>query len=246
LRAGTFAPFSRASLRPIAIACLRLFTFRPEPLVSVPFFLRRIADRTDFDAPRPYFAIRSSCARHLQVPCWTWRRRRVTIRTVEVIVKSNLDRFKEAQDQPGAGFDSALAEIRAGRKRGHWIWYVFPQLSGLGSSPMSGVYGIDGEREAVEYLSDPELRSRLVTITEAVAERLREGKSLPLDTLMGSHIDALKLVSSLTLFGHLARTLHGSGGGEELERLARLADEVLAAAGRMGYPRCSYTLSRLA
>jgi hypothetical protein len=57
LRLGTFAPFFRASLRPIAMACLRLFTFRPEPLSSVPRFRRRIADSTFFDADFPYFAI---------------------------------------------------------------------------------------------------------------------------------------------------------------------------------------------
>jgi hypothetical protein len=56
-RDGTFAPFSRASLSPIAIACLRLVTFRPEPLLSVPFFLRRIVDSTFLDADFPYFAI---------------------------------------------------------------------------------------------------------------------------------------------------------------------------------------------
>jgi hypothetical protein len=54
-RDGTFPPFSRASLNPIAIACLRLVTFRPEPLLSVPFFVRLIADSTRFEADRPYF-----------------------------------------------------------------------------------------------------------------------------------------------------------------------------------------------
>jgi hypothetical protein len=56
-RGGTFAPFSRASLRAIAIACLRLVTFRPDPLFSVPFFRRRIADSTFFEADLPYFAM---------------------------------------------------------------------------------------------------------------------------------------------------------------------------------------------
>jgi hypothetical protein len=57
LRRGTFAPFSRASLKPIAIACFRLFTVRPDPLLSVPFFLRRIADLTRFPAALPYLAM---------------------------------------------------------------------------------------------------------------------------------------------------------------------------------------------
>jgi hypothetical protein len=67
-RDGTFAPFSRASLSPMAIACLRLLTLRPDPLFSVPFFLRRIADSTFFDADLPYFAMHtsgaSSCKAH--------------------------------------------------------------------------------------------------------------------------------------------------------------------------------------
>jgi hypothetical protein len=67
-RAGTFPPFSRASLSPMAIACLRLLTLRPDPLFSVPFFLRRIADSTFFDADLPYFAMHtsgpSSCKGH--------------------------------------------------------------------------------------------------------------------------------------------------------------------------------------
>jgi hypothetical protein len=69
LRLGTFAPFSRASLRPIAIACFRLFTLPPEPLLSVPCFLRRIADSTFLDADLPYFAMGfnlvSACCRRL-------------------------------------------------------------------------------------------------------------------------------------------------------------------------------------
>ena len=60
LREGTFARFSRASLSPIAIACLRLVTFRPDPLFSVPFFLRRIVDSTFLEADLPYLAMRTS------------------------------------------------------------------------------------------------------------------------------------------------------------------------------------------
>jgi hypothetical protein len=62
-RDGTFAPFLRASLSPIAIACLRLVTFRPDPLSSVPFFFRRNADSTVFEAALPYFAMRTSAFR---------------------------------------------------------------------------------------------------------------------------------------------------------------------------------------
>jgi uncharacterized protein (DUF1810 family) len=114
-------------------------------------------------------------------------------RPVKQAMESNsrLERFKVAQDSPEGGFASALQEIQAGGKRGHWIWYVFPQLAGLGSSGLSHTFGIDGRREAAAFLHDPELRSRLLTITEAVATRLRTENAASLRTLMGSHTDAL-------------------------------------------------------
>jgi uncharacterized protein (DUF1810 family) len=150
---------------------------------------------------------------------------------------SRLDRFKRAQDDLHAGFESALEEIRAGRKRGHWIWYVFPQLDGLGMSSMAREYGIDGEAEAAEYLRDPELHERLLTITRAVEEQL-SGNTLRLSELMGSEIDAKKLVSSLTLFAEVARRL-------EYAEMASTAERILAIASSQGYPSCAFTLRRL-
>jgi uncharacterized protein (DUF1810 family) len=152
-----------------------------------------------------------------------------------------LERFREAQDRTGSGFESALREMLEGSKRGHWIWYVFPQLSGLGTSSLSRTYGIRGLAEAEEYLRDPILRSRLLTITTAVAGHARRGTSL--GTLMGSSIDARKLVSSLTLFGHVAK-LRGRES-PAYESLAAIAGEVLDAAARQGYAQCQYTLDRL-
>ena len=99
---------------------------------------------------------------------------------------TRLQRFKDAQDQRGSGFEAALAEMQGGRKRGHWIWYVFPQLAGLGHSAMSQTYGIDGLAGAEAYLRDPILRRRLITITLAVAEQLRRGVSI--ESLMNSSI----------------------------------------------------------
>ncbi len=154
-----------------------------------------------------------------------------------------LERFREAQDGIGSGFESALREILDGSKQGHWIWYVFPQLSGLGGSTLSQAYGIRGLAEAEEYLRDPELRSRLLAITTAVAGHVSKGASL--ETLMGSSIDARKLVSSLTLFGHVARTVHSGEGKAACEALARLSEDVLDAAALQGYARCQYTLDRL-
>jgi uncharacterized protein (DUF1810 family) len=156
----------------------------------------------------------------------------------------DLARFRNAQDRPGAGFEVALGEIRAGGKRSHWIWYIFPQLAGLGSSPAAQAYAIQGLDEAIAYLRDPVLCERLVAMTRAVSDQMAAGR-LRLDTLMGSQIDALKLVSSLTLFGSVAKALFEDEGFEAHGELARLAGSVLAAAAADGYPSCSFTRDRL-
>jgi uncharacterized protein (DUF1810 family) len=153
---------------------------------------------------------------------------------------ADIGRFLDAQD--AGQFESALAEITSGRKVGHWIWYVFPQLAGLGQSHMSRTYGIRDRHEAAAYLKHPILRSRLLDITSAAAEHVRRGARL--DRLMGSSIDAQKLVSSLTLFGHLAKSFEASGD-KEFGPLARLANEILAAAKTQGYAPCRYTLDQL-
>lgn len=85
----------------------------------------------------------------------------------------NLLRFVHAQDSGGiydgtGTYAQALEEVRAGHKRDHWIWYVFPQMKGLGSSEISQFYGINGREEAKAYIEHPILRERLVEICEAV------------------------------------------------------------------------------
>ena len=152
----------------------------------------------------------------------------------------DLTRFVDAQ--AGGEYDSALAEMKAGRKRNHWIWYVFPQISGLGTSHMSQVYAIRDRDEAVAYLGHPVLFARLLEITTAVAEHIRKGVAI--ERLMGSSIDAAKLVSSLTLFGDVARGLSESPTDANAV-LADLAEEVLIAAAAQGYHRCRHTLDRL-
>ena len=104
----------------------------------------------------------------------------------------NLDRFKKAQSRDYA---TALTEIKNGRKESHWMWYIFPQLKGLGFSSMAEFYGIDGLAEAKAYIADELLRGRLVEISEAL---LRVASS---DTreVMG-YPDDLKLKSCMTLF----------------------------------------------
>jgi len=146
-----------------------------------------------------------------------------------------LDRFLRAQDQPEAGFEAAMAELRAGAKRGHWIWYVFPQIAGLGSSSASREYAIRDATEAAAYLSHPVLATRLRDAIDVVAGQLQRGMALP--SLMGSEIDALKLVSSLTLFQHVGEAAEDLAASE----LAKAADHVLTIAERQGYPRCSFT-----
>jgi uncharacterized protein (DUF1810 family) len=157
---------------------------------------------------------------------------------------SGLDRFTIAQDRTGVGFDAALAEMQAGRKRGHWIWYVFPQLAGLGMSSASRTYAIRDVAEAKAYLCDALLCSRLAIIMTAVAEQMSRGT--PLEVLMGSSIDAQKLVSSLTLFGHVARDLYAAEGLETCQALATLSDRVLDAAEGQGFPPCRFTRAQLA
>ena len=142
-----------------------------------------------------------------------------------------LERFIDAQDRD---FDRALAELNAGAKRTHWIWYIFPQLAGLGHSPMAEMYGLRGVEEAGAYLGDPRLHDRLLAVMNAV-----RAQRVPLGTLMGSDIDALKLVSSMTLFRDVARR-----AGDEDVRAA--ADEILEAAKRQGFAECQFTLRALA
>lgn len=104
----------------------------------------------------------------------------------------DLDRFVSAQD---GVIDTALAELRGGRKRSHWMWYVFPQLAGLGHSPMAVRYAIGGLDEARAYLAHPVLGPRL---HDAVAALLAQADDDPA-AVMGD-IDAIKLRSSMTLF----------------------------------------------
>ena len=104
----------------------------------------------------------------------------------------DLERFVSAQD---GVYDGALAELRAGRKTGHWIWFVFPQVAGLGRSEMSRIYSIGSLAEARAYLAHPVLGPRLREAAAAVLAT--HGRSA--DEILGS-IDAVKLRSSMTLF----------------------------------------------
>ena len=136
----------------------------------------------------------------------------------------DLSRFLEAQKN---SYDTALREIRAGRKRSHWMWYIFPQIRGLGYSAMAQHYAIRDLGEAREYVQHPVLGPRLIEISEAL---LALDESDP-RRVMGSP-DDLKLRSCMTLFQSAApdqpvfgkvldKFYDGSPDGRTLEILSR-------------------------
>jgi uncharacterized protein (DUF1810 family) len=139
----------------------------------------------------------------------------------------DLDRFVDAQRPV---YDSALRELRAGRKTGHWMWFVFPQIAGLGRTAMSQRYAIGSLGEARAYLAHPVLGARLRECAEALL-----AASGSAEEILGG-IDALKLRSSMTLFARadpseplFERVLDRFYGGAFDE----LTDERLRAAGEL-------------
>lgn len=112
--------------------------------------------------------------------------------------KGNLQRFLEAQETTYA---TALAELKNGRKRTHWMWFIFPQIQGLGFSATSRFYGIQSAREAEAYLNDDVLGARLLEVCEALLE-LESTDALK---VLGSP-DDIKLKSCMTLFATLNRS----------------------------------------
>ncbi len=103
-----------------------------------------------------------------------------------------LDRFLDAQKN---SYSIALAELQSGKKRSHWIWYVFPQLKGLGRSTNAEFFGVDGLAEAQAYLANPVLGQRLREAIEVVLVH----KDKDISSILGD-LDALKFRSCLTLF----------------------------------------------
>ena len=129
----------------------------------------------------------------------------------------NLERFAAAQEPI---FDIALAELKAGKKRGHWMWFVFPQLRGLGHSLTAQFYGIASVDEARAYFQHDVLGSRLTLCTQTVLE----AQAHSLNEIFGSP-DDLKFQSSMTLFEAaapeedvFARALDGMCSGKRDER----------------------------
>jgi uncharacterized protein (DUF1810 family) len=108
----------------------------------------------------------------------------------------DLQRFVAAQDSGGT-YDRAVGELRQGRKTSHWMWFVFPQIAGLGQSPTSRTYAISSVAEARAYLEHPVLGPRLLQCAGLVCDA--QGRTA--EQMFGG-IDALKLRSSMTLFLH--------------------------------------------
>ncbi len=104
-----------------------------------------------------------------------------------------LERFIKAQNTT---YEEALSEIKMGKKRSHWIWFIFPQMKGLGLSHMSNFYGIKNIEEARAYLLHPVLGTRLVEISEALLNLQENDPAV----VMGGSPDDMKLQSSMTLF----------------------------------------------
>ena len=106
--------------------------------------------------------------------------------------KFDLVRFLDAQE---SSYATALSELRSGRKRSHWIWYIFPQLRGLGLSANAETFGLAGLAEARAYLVNPVLGPRLIEAMEVILAH----SSLDAASILGE-LDALKFRSCLTLF----------------------------------------------
>ena len=123
-------------------------------------------------------------------------------------VDYDLHRFIEAQN---GIYEQALAELKAGRKRSHWMWFIFPQIAGLGTSSMAEKYAIRSAEEASAYLADPILGSRLLRCVEAIL--FLDDRSA--HDIMGSP-DDVKLRSSMTLFAAVSD--HGSPFHKAIER----------------------------
>lgn len=139
---------------------------------------------------------------------------------------SDLNRFVSAQN---GVYERALSEIKNGYKVTHWMWYIFPQLVGLGCSEISEFYGIRGISEAKDYLNDEVLGNRLREIS---LELLKLDKSDPVEVFGG--IDSIKLKSSMTLFDYVSddgdnvfmKVIDKYFGGEKDELTLKICDSL--------------------
>jgi uncharacterized protein (DUF1810 family) len=128
----------------------------------------------------------------------------------------DLQRFVDAQE---GTYETALQELRDGHKRSHWMWFVFPQIAGLGRSPMAQRYAISGLDEARAYLQHPILGARLRDCVDALLGHHNRSA----DAIMGG-IDAVKLRSSMTLFARAVAAGGGDNGGDAAQPFEAVLD----------------------
>lgn len=155
----------------------------------------------------------------------------------------SLARFREAQADESAGVSVALAELRDGQKLSHWIWYVFPQWSGLGRSPTAKRYAIASAKEAHEFISDSALGRALAECTAALAAHCAPPGTKSLEDVLGD-LDAMKVVSSLTLFTVIVARMPRPRP-PWVDAFARSAMALLDELDRRGGTRCAVTLRAL-
>lgn len=140
--------------------------------------------------------------------------------------KKSIERFLDAQNSAYAGYEQALEEVRNGWKVWHWIWYVFPQMRGLGHSERANYYGITDREEAEDCLLNFTLNDRIHEISEALLQH--KGKSV---YRIFGEIDAMKVQSSMTLFDAISpndvfgQVLDQFYGGVRDERTLKLLGE---------------------
>jgi uncharacterized protein (DUF1810 family) len=152
------------------------------------------------------------------------------------VVDVDLERFRDGYRRD---LDRALAEISAGHKRSHWMWFIFPQVAGLGSSSTAAHYAIRDRAEAEAFLADPVLGVGYRRLVDAVWQQVI-GADTTIRALFGRPDDQ-KLVSSLTLFADVAATL-----GDDWAQMVTQANELLDRAQTQGLPRCATTQRILA
>lgn len=129
-------------------------------------------------------------------------------------MQASLDRFKEAQKE---AYQHAYEELSNGKKKTHWMWYIFPQIQGLGHSTLATYYAIEDINEAIAYLDDEELYARLVTLCQVLLEPDKES----VGKIFG-RLDAQKLQSSMTLFSYAVELREAKNLQEESTGMPKL------------------------
>ncbi len=157
----------------------------------------------------------------------------------------NLNRFHIAQQRKTSGYAQARQEMSDGKKTGHWIWYILPQLNIFGFSSSSQTYGIASFEEACEYLRDERLFNNYHEIIKLIEEQLSSKPNLRLDQLMGE--DDVKLLSSLTLFRKAASFLNSQEENRkhDFKDLENRCNHIFTMVAKHNYYPCMQTESYL-